>query len=276
MCEDAVSNCCMSSIGQVAFTKQMRLAFCAAVYAGTLLVGQRTYAQSGGAVFQGQLVSRGSHLGVQVSDIDSDRATTLKIGDPKGVEVVNVEEGSPAENAGIRPDDVLVTYNGEEILSGPQLGRLVGETPPGRKVKMQYIREGKAKSTVVLLASGEPASAYAPSQFRSWTVSAFPVMLTLWNDLQLGITCEPIDSQLAQYFGVTSGILIRSSQKGWAADKAGLRVGDVITHVDTRAVNAPGDLISYLRTQREPVKTLALVFVRDRKSHHATISLVDR
>ena len=101
-------------------------------------------------------------------------------------------------------------------------------------------------------------------------------MLMLWNNVQLGITCEPIDSQLAQYFGVNSGILIRAMEKGWAADKAGLRVGDVIVRVDTRTVAAPRDLISYLRSQRDPVKRIDMVFVRDRKTHSATISLIER
>ena len=254
----------------------MRLFFCIAVYTGTLLFGQGIQTQSSGTLVQVQFRPGGSHLGVQLSDISPDRAAALGVGETKGLEVLNVEQESPAENAGIRTGDVLVTYNGEDILSGPQLGRLVGETPPGRRVKIQYARNGKVRSTLVVLAAAEPPSAYAASEFRSWTVTAFPLMLTLWNDLQLGIICEPIDAQLAQYFGVTSGILIRSSEKGWAADKAGLRVGDVITHVDTRAVNAPGDLISYLRTQREPIKTLALIFVRDRKPHRATISLTDR
>ncbi|MDQ2710925.1 MAG: PDZ domain-containing protein [Acidobacteriota bacterium] len=235
-----------------------------ALWAGMVLFSQIAGAQLG------------SHLGVHLTEIDSDRAAALKLGDPRGVEIQSVDEGSPAENAGIKAGDVLLSYNGEEILSGPQLGRLVAETPAGRKVKIQYFRDGKTRSTVALLAPFELKAEYPSSDPRSWTVPDFPVMLMLWNNVQLGITCEPVDSQLAQYFGVNSGILIRRMEKGWAADKAGLRVGDVIVRVDTQTVAAPRDLISYLRAQREPVKRIAIVFVRDHKTSTATISLIDR
>ena len=68
------------------------------------------------------------YLGIALGDIDADRAGVLKLGDERGVEVVQVEDGSPADNYGIRSGDVLLTYNGETILSVQQLGRLVRET----------------------------------------------------------------------------------------------------------------------------------------------------
>ena len=69
---------------------------------------------------------------MSLAEIDADRAKTLKLDEPRGVEVARVEEGSPAEKAGIKPGDVLLSYNGENILGAQQLGRLVrGDT--GRK-----------------------------------------------------------------------------------------------------------------------------------------------
>ncbi len=94
-----------------------------------------------------------SYLGVGVTGIDADRASVLKLGEPRGVEVHNVQPDSPAEQAGIQPGDVLLSYNSEEILSPPQLGRLVSETPPGHKVKIEYWRAGKKKTVVVTLAA---------------------------------------------------------------------------------------------------------------------------
>ena len=98
-------------------------------------------------------------------------------------------------------------------------------------------------------------------------------MLMLWENAALGIECEPLDSQLAQFFGVRGGILIRRTEKGFAADKAGLRAGDVITDIDDRPLTAPRDLISYLRSEHQPGKTIAIAILRDHKPRSYSINL---
>ncbi len=218
----------------------------------------------------------GGHLGVGLTDIDSDRASALKLGEPRGVEVRSVQPDSPADQAGIAPGDVLLSYNSEEILSAPQLGRLVLETPPGRKVKVQYWRQGKTKSVIVLLTSTETRTPEPPTSFTSLQMGSVPViprMLMLWEDVALGIECEPLDSQLAQFFGVRSGILIRRTEKGFAADRAGIRAGDVMTDIDDRPLAAPRDLISYLRTEHQPGKAIVIAITRDHKPHSYSVNL---
>lgn len=233
------------------------------------------YAQSAGQYGEG---SPRSHLGLGLTNINGDRANALKLGEPRGVEVRSVEEDGPAEKAGIEVGDVLLSYNGEEILSTPQIGRLVGETPPGRKVKMGYWRSGKAYSAyvkTVAAATQAPQPPYARplDGMPVWNVPDFPRMLMLWDNVALGIECEPINTQLAEYFGVQNGILIRHVEKGFPADTAGLKAGDVILSVDTRSMSAPRDFISYLRTQRQPGTTLLMSIVRNRKSHSISIPL---
>ncbi len=95
----------------------------------------------------------------------------------------------------------------------------------------------------------------------------------VWDNVALGIECEPIDAQLEQYFGVPSGILVRQVAKGFPGERAGLKAGDVITSIDTRSVAAPRDLISYLRMERQPGKRISLVVVRDRKPRSFNITL---
>jgi serine protease Do len=252
----------------------------AALLCGLLLLCGSFYAQSGARESwrfeQVQVYASGGHLGVGLTDIDADRATALKLGEPRGVEVRTVQENSPAAAAGIEPGDVLLTYNGEEILSGPQLGRLVNETPPGRKVKIQYWRQGKTKMTTALLTSSTsrpPDPLPSSSALPPWSAAMVPRMLMLWDDLTLGIECEPMDSQIAQYFGVRNGILVRHVEKGYAGDKAGIKAGDVITSIDTRSVAVPRDLISYLRTQHQPGKIMSIAIVRDHKARTLSITL---
>ncbi len=247
----------------------MRIELPVILLSGALLLFGAAYAQPP------LMAPSGSHLGVGVINIDNDRAEALKLGEARGVEVHTVEEGSPAEDAGIRPGDVLLTYNGEEILSGPQLGRLVNETPPGRKVKIQYWRDGKTKLALAVLAPPELKSSDSVpplTDLQAWNVPDIPRMLMLWENLLLGVECEPLDDQIAHYFGVPNGVLIRRVEKGLAGDKAGLKAGDVITGIGARSVAGPRDLISFLRTQRQSAKSIAVEIVRDHKPRTVSVS----
>lgn len=229
-----------------------------------------------GSLFaQAELRGSGSHLGIALVDISADRASALKLGEPRGVEVRSVQENSPAAAAGIEAGDILLTYNGEEILSAPQLGRLVGETPIGRKVKIQYWRQGKTKSLIVAPVASEnvPPEQYSAADLQTSGVTNVPKMLMVWDNLPLGIECEPIDSQLAEYFGVPSGILVRQIAKGMPGEKAGIRAGDVIVSVDTRTVTSTRDFVSYLRTQGQPGKSIVIKLVRDHKPRTIAIGL---
>jgi serine protease Do len=230
----------------------------------------------GGMLFGQDNQSPGSYVGVRVLDINADRASALKLGETRGIEVRIVQPDSPAEKAGIRPGDVLLTYNSEALLSGMQLGRLVNETPPGHKVKVQYWREGKERTAVITpqqLETPKPDAASPVLDARALAVPDFPRVLMLWDNAALGIECEPIDLQLAQFFGVQSGILIRHVAKGMIGDRAGLKAGDVITGIDTRVVAVPKDLISYFRTRDQQSHAMVIQIVRDHKPRTFSITL---
>jgi serine protease Do len=233
-----------------------------------------------------QFHTGGSYLGVQLSDIDADRAATLKLGDARGVEIRQVEPGSPAEDAGLKAGDVLLSYNGENILGAQQLGRLVSETPSGRKIRVQYWRDGKGESTIVTTAEprprviGIPAGSMAPSRFdmpelRSIMIPDIPTPLLVWKNSMLGIQCEPLDAQLAGYFGVKRGVLVRSVDKGGPGDKAGVKAGDVITSMGDHGIGSPRDFTSFTRSEHQPVRNTSVELVRDHKTLKLNVPVND-
>ncbi|HYN02808.1 MAG TPA: PDZ domain-containing protein [Vicinamibacteria bacterium] len=87
----------------------------------------------------------GSRLGVGLEDTE---------GDVRGTKVRSVEEGSPAEKAGIQEGDVIVRFDGEAVRSASQLARLVGETPAGRPVAIEIPRGGATQKLTATLAEG--------------------------------------------------------------------------------------------------------------------------
>jgi serine protease Do len=214
----------------------------------------------------------GGFLGVRLSDIDTEQAKALKLPEDRGVEIKAVMEGSPADRAGVQPGDVILTYNGEPVLGAQQLSRLVLETPPGRHVKVQYWRDGKAQTAVIEVGAG----VQTPGLFRGFPAPNWetpnidvPTPLLVWRNAVIGIEFERVDAQLASYFGVRSGVLIRSVQHGSPADRAGLRAGDVIFSIAQQTLSTEHDFSSLLRHG----PSVPLSVMRDHKRIDLTIAV---
>ena len=89
------------------------------------------------------LPDSGPRLGVQIRDLEKDELAKLKLTSLNGVAVVEVTKDSAAERAGVKANDVIVQFDGENVRGTQQLTRLVRETVPGRTVKMALMRDGK-------------------------------------------------------------------------------------------------------------------------------------
>jgi serine protease Do len=223
-----------------------------------------------------QTPTYGSYLGLQLLDVDADRAKVLKLDEDRGVEVKGVAEGGPADMAGIQPGDVLLTYNSENILGARHLVRLLAETPIGRKIKIQFWREGKMHSAIVTtgafprLEAPASSSNFSDGRFFSPTTTVIPRPLLVWRDVLVGMEFEELDPQLSEYFGVAGGVLVRALEKGYPAEKAGLKAGDVVVSVSHRTVLTAHDFSSCLR---KPGTSAALVVMRNHKKLDLTLSL---
>ena len=95
-------------------------------------------------------------------------------------------------------------------------------------------------------------------------VPDLPRALLSWRSPRLGIETESLGSQLAEFFGVKEGVLVRSVIKGSAAERAGIKAGDVIIKVDATKVSAPGEITSTLRAVTRD-KPFPIVVVRNGK-----------
>jgi serine protease Do len=107
-----------------------------------------------------------------------------------------------------------------------------------------------------------------------WT-GDIPRPAVSWRSTILGVDAEKVEGQLAQFFGVKEGVLVRSVGEGSAAQKAGLRAGDVITKVGDVVVDSPRALSEAVRNARGK-GTVALTMTRDRKESAVTVPLPEQ
>ena len=222
----------------------------------------------------------GTFLGVSLAEIDAARARDLKLKETYGVEITRVEEGSPAEKAGLKPNDVVLEYNGQRVEGMAQFGRLVHETPAGREVKLEISRGGVTQTIAATLATRKAKAAgwNLPGQdfqMPDIHIPDIPQVFTTLRSPMLGVEAESLGSQLASYFGVKEGVLVRSVVSDSAAERAGIRAGDVITKVDGTIVTTPNEVSSAVRTASSK-KTFAVDLMRDHKDISVNVSVDDR
>jgi serine protease Do len=227
-------------------------------------------------------VSNG-YLGIGGLDISPERAKALNLKEERGVEVSSLAEDGPAAKAGIKQGDVVQEFNGQPVEGTAQFQRMVRETPVGRQVRIKVWRSGAAQTLTATvgenkqttdIGSGDGAWVFSMPKIQPMPNIEIPrFQMTLQNPM-LGIVGESLEreDQLAEFFGVQEGVLVRSVKKGSAAEKAGLKAGDVITKVDDSKVASSAEITRVLRGLKSK-KTFGVTVVRNRKEMPLTVTV---
>lgn len=215
-----------------------------------------------------------SYLGVGVADITPERAKALNLKEDRGAEVTSVTEDSPAAKAGIKEGDVVLEYNGQAVQGQEQLARLVRETPAERQVKIVVWRGGSTQTLNATIAArrggnfsvfrgGEP---FTMPEIRIPEMPDLPRVEVNLQNRRLGIVGEALreEDQLADFFGVKEGVLVKSVLKNSAAEKAGIKAGDVVVKVGDTKVNRTEDITRAFRNLADKA-TVSVVVVRNKK-----------
>ncbi len=217
-------------------------------------------------------------LGVEIGEVNAEKAKDLKLTEVRGVEVVDVEPDSPAAKAGLKEHDVITRYDGQAVEGTVQFRRLVRETPAGRNISMTISRNGSTQEVSVELGDRSAfyekkmkgkmrdfGNAYVLSDPNFDFHIDTPAMLSDMDSRapSLGISAEDLSGQLGDYFGAPNGagILVREVRSGTAAEKAGLQAGDVIVKVNGKPVGSLSELRQQLRDKSDQ-KTVSLGILR--------------
>lgn len=213
-----------------------------------------------------------SWLGVGILDLTPDRADELELDELHGVEIAQVADGGPAQDAGLRRGDVITRFRDEIVLGAEHLARLVRETPGGRTIELEVWRDGRQRKVSVVI---EPRSLLADidlgQQFKRQPPGLgfdFPRAVTVVRNRSIGMEMEAIEDQFAKFFGVKQGVLVRSVEPDSAASESGLLAGDVIVSVGPSAVQDPADIRRELHGSPDSVE---VGIVRNRRPGKLTL-----
>jgi serine protease Do len=181
-----------------------------------------------------QLVAHGkvtrAWMGVSIQDLSGDLARGLGIESTEGVVVAEIVKDSPAERAGIREGDVILSLDGTAAGSVPHFRNRVSRIAPGKRVKLDILREGDRRSVEVQL-DEFPDDQVASRGGKQPDADA--------PELGLGLELANVTATLANQYNLDDGdggIVVTDVQAGSPAAMAGIRPGDVVRGVNRKRV----------------------------------------
>ncbi len=202
-----------------------------------------------------QLIEKGhvqyGFMGIRLQELNKTLAQGLDLDVERGILVTEVLPGTPAEEAGLEKNDVIIEYNKSPVRDDNRFRLMVGNTEVGTEVPITIIRDGRQQEVVITLEERprEDVLAAAPPSQESW----------------LGLQVDEIDEPGKE------GVVVIDVVGGSPASRAGIQEGDVITEVYSREVTSLKDYVEIsgkLKDRKEPI---AFLIRRERTSRYVPV-----
>ncbi len=193
-------------------------------------------------------IDRG-YLGVSISDLTSELKEIYK--SETGALLVNIERNSPASRAGLKRGDLIIEIDGEKIKDANHLKTVVANKTPGKSIKLKFERNGKIKSTKLVLANMDQ--------------SLNPATKTTYIQ---GLSLEELSDKIRTKYRIPSyieGVLVSGVKAGSHAHKLGFMPGDIIVQIDQMSIKNFDDIEKALDGKKKKI-----VFV-NRNGYHKPI-----
>ena len=203
------------------------------------------------------LISKGyvvrSFLGIYMQDINEEIYEAMDLDSMQGAIIGEIVAGSPAEEAGLEASDIIVGFENKTINNGSELKNLISNTKPGSKVKLNILRSGNKKDVYVILRERQEDSLALGDNYKSKDFGL--VVSNISKDLIDKFDISPEKSNQSEL----AGVIITELSPKEIADKAGFKVGDLITRIGQKKVSNIKDFEEEINAYEDGKRILVLV-----------------
>jgi serine protease Do len=189
-------------------------------------------------------VTRG-WLGVAIQDLTKEMVEYYSLKDRKGVLVAKVFENDPADKAGIKAQDIIISVNGIKIETSRELTSMIASLTVGEKARVTVLRNGKEKTFTVHIAKRDDDKLASERPSKNEQAG------------ELGVQVSSITPEIADRLNIseTDGVVVTGVDSGSKSDVAGLQPGDIIREINRKPIKNIDDFKNTLLAikQGEPV-----------------------
>ncbi|MHB8835333.1 MAG: DegQ family serine endoprotease [Candidatus Methylomirabilia bacterium] len=210
-------------------------------------------------------VTRG-WLGVQIQALTPELRESLSLAGPGGALVAGVIKGDPAEKAGLKAGDVIVEFDGRSVRSDRDLVAIVGNTPVGRKVALNIVRDGKNITIEVKVAKRSDEKDEGAAEDGDGPA------VKETGKARIGVQVQDVTKELAEQLGLddTTGALVTEVVEGSPAERAGIERGNVILEANRQPVEDAAGFVRAVRAA-EPGKSVLLLVRGTRGTRYVAV-----
>jgi serine protease Do len=200
-------------------------------------------------------------LGVTIRDLTPELAKSVQAETRKGVLLVDIANGGPAEKAGLKKNDVIIAYRGKEVSDTNELRNAVAETPIGTEARITVLRNGKKEELIAKIESQEEATKILAATVKE----------------RLGVEVRPPNASEASQYGINLSqgvVIIRVDAKG-PLKEAGFEVGDIILAVNNQPIESMESFVN-LVSLLQPKQSISILVLDHRTGNTGTIQVTVR
>ncbi|MBW1921005.1 MAG: trypsin-like peptidase domain-containing protein [Deltaproteobacteria bacterium] len=183
-------------------------------------------------------------LGASILDLTPEVARSLSVEKSNGVLIADLEKGGPAEKAGIRRGDILISYEGKPVSDSESLQNMVAITPAGSLRKIKVLRQGKVREVVVRIGSLEQAAMMRASSIKKL----------------LGVDVRALTGKEVERYDLDSrqGVAIAWLDPEGPLGRAGFESNDMLLEINGQQIRSPDDFVALVKSLRPSQRVLLL------------------